>query len=101
MDPYNFNIVIIINLFSIINDTFLTEKTQLTYDVIYRIFEILSKDLEKDLHVIIPLLVSSDFQIIKLLICIVKDCDVSGYLDDIINYTLHRCSDVDLMTDCL
>lgn len=37
----------------------------------------------------------------KLLICLVKDCDVGGYLDDIINYTLNRCMDVELMTDCL
>jgi hypothetical protein len=31
----------------------------LTYDVMFRIFEILGKNLEKDLHIIIPLLVSS------------------------------------------
>lgn len=37
----------------------------------------------------------------KLIICLVKDCDISKYLDDIINYTLNRCIDIDLMTDCL
>lgn len=101
IDPYNFNIVIIINLFSIIHDTFLNEKSQLTYDVIYRIFEILGKDLEKDLNIIVPLLVGSDLHVMRLLICIVKDCDVTSHLDDIIDYTLNRCSDPDLITDCL
>lgn len=61
----------------------------------------LGKDLEKDLHIIVPLLVGSELQVMKLIICIVKDCDVSVYLEDIINYTLNRCGDVDLMTDCL
>lgn len=88
-------------MFSIINDTFLNEKSQLTYDVIYRIFEILGKDLEKDLNTIIPLLVGSELHVMKLIICIVKDCDVTAYLDDIIDYTLNRCNDPDLMTDCL
>ena len=101
IDPYNFNIVIIINLFSIIHDTFLSEKSQLTYDVIYRIFEILGKDLEKDLNIIVPLLVGSDLHVMRLLICIVKDCDVTSHLDDIIDYTLNRCADPDLITDCL
>jgi hypothetical protein len=40
-------------------------------------------------------------QIIKLLICIVKDCDVTLYLNDIINYSLNRCTDVEHMTECL
>lgn len=101
MDPYNFNIFIIINLFSILNDTFLSERSQLTYDVIFRIFELLGKDLEKDLHIIIPLLVGSELQVMKLLICVVKDCDITAYLDDIIYYTLNRCGDLDLLADCL
>lgn len=37
----------------------------------------------------------------SLIICIVKDCDVTDYLDDIIDYTLNRCNDPDLITDCL
>jgi hypothetical protein len=101
LDPYNFNMVIILNLFRIMNDTFQNEKSQLTFDVVFSIFEILGKQLEKDLHLIVPLLVSSEMPIIKLLICIVKDCDVTSYLDDIIYYTLNRCTDVDLMTECL
>lgn len=31
----------------------------------------------------------------------VKDCDITAYLEDIVNYTLNRCSDLELMTDCL
>lgn len=61
----------------------------------------LGKDLEKDLHIIVPLLIGSELHVMDLIICIVKYCDVTLYLDDIIHYTLNRCSDVELMTDCL
>ncbi len=46
------------------------------------------------------MLVGSELQVMNLIICIVKDCDVSPFLDDIISYTLNRCSDPDLITDC-
>ena len=48
-----------------------------------------------------PLLIGSDVNVMRLIICIVKDCDVTFHLDDIIDYTLNRCSDPDLITDCL
>ena len=77
------------NLLGIINDTFLNDKTQLAYDVLTRIFEILGAEIEKDLKLILPLILTSEIQMMQLIIILIRDCDVSPYISQIVEYCLN------------
>lgn len=77
------------NLLGIINDTFLNDKTQLAYDVLTRIFEILGAEIEKDLKLILPLILTSEIQMMELIIILIRDCDVSPYISQIVEYCLN------------
>ena len=103
LEATNFNLHIIINLLGIINDTFLNDKTQLAYDVLTRIFEILGAELEPDLKFIIPLLMNSEIQMMEVLIILIRDCDVSPFVSEITEYCLtsDKSESMSLFTDSM
>ena len=98
----NFNLYIIDSLMNIINDTFLKEKIQLAIDVLVQIFEILGKELEKDLeHILLVLMECPEKECLNLIILLARDCNVVPYIDKIIEYAFRTSASSETLINLL